>query len=84
MHQHVAGLQGEVLQTNEPGTDGRGLQAGEAAGGVVRVADQRQAKVQATQGQTDLIGGAGMNARKGRHVVTAYGDELGLFNDGAV
>ena len=25
MHQHVACLQGEVLQTNEPGTDGRGL-----------------------------------------------------------
>ena len=54
------------------------------AGGVVRVADQREAKVQAAQGQPDLIGGAGMNASKGRHVVAAYRDELSFFNDRAV
>ena len=84
VHQHIAGLQGEVSQADKSGTGGCGLQAGETAAGVAGVGDQRQTKVQAAKRQADLVGCTAIDAGKSRHIMAADGDQLRVLDDRTV
>ena len=49
VHQHLLSLHRQRVNASQAGAAGRGLQGGKAAGGVVRVADQRQTEVEVAQ-----------------------------------
>ena len=82
--QHLLGLHGQAGDAAEGGAAGAGLQAGEAACGVLGVADQCQAEVHLSQAQAHRVGGARVDASKGVDAAAADGDDLGVLDGRAV
>ena len=73
----VAACQAQAVHAHEGGQVGPGLQAGEMALGLLRVAGQQQRKVHALQVQAQGVGAAAVHARKGIDVLGAQAQGAG-------